>query len=38
MVKSEKGNLTSDSIMKHAAKFMRAFAAWVETNTAVGRQ
>ena len=34
----EEGDLTSDSIREHAAKFMRAFAAWVATNTPGGRQ
>ena len=34
----EEGNLTSDSVREHAAKFMRAFAAWVATNAPRGRQ
>lgn len=34
----EEGNLTSDSTREHAAKFMLAFAAWVETNMPAGRQ
>ncbi len=34
----EEGDLTSDSTREHAAKFMRAFAAWVVTNTPGGGQ
>jgi chromate reductase len=34
----EKGDLTGDLTREHAAKFMRAFAAWVAMNTPGGRQ
>jgi chromate reductase len=34
----EEGNLISDSTREHAAKFMRAFTAWVATITPEGRQ
>lgn len=34
----EEGNLTSDLTREHAAKFMRAFATWVATNTLGGGQ
>ena len=34
----EEGNLTSDSTREHAAKFMRALAAWVATNTPGGKE
>jgi len=29
----ENGNLSNDSTREFATKFMKAFAAWVETNT-----
>ena len=35
---NEEGDLTSDSTREHAAKFMRAFAAWVAANTPGGRR
>ena len=34
----ESGNLANDSIRGFAAKFMQAFAAWVETNRAGRKQ
>jgi chromate reductase, NAD(P)H dehydrogenase (quinone) len=34
----ENGNLSNDSTREFAAKYMHAFAAWVETNTSGGKQ
>ena len=34
----ESGNLANDSIKEFATKFIHAFAAWVETNTAGGKK
>ena len=34
----ESGNLANDSIREFAAKYMHAFAAWVETNASIRKQ